>query len=289
MSTVGNLGFGGAAVPRALQLPTPARLAKLRIGLCYLFRHQRLPDLANPATFTELVQQRKLVGRDQRMVMLADKVAVKSFVTETLGADWVIPTYWQGTEPPETPHWPLPFVLKSRHGCNQNMFFRESIKGWPSAREKAKVWLKRRYGWWLDEWIYAGIPRGLLVEPFVGEGGALPVDYKIYTFGGRATHIQVHLDRENRHRWILFDRSWRRVSSPTADPDPAPPVSLNKMLGAAEQLGTGFDFVRVDLYEIDGRPLFGEITFYPGSGLDKFAPVSLDAELGKLWLDAGGR
>ena len=61
------------------------------------------------------------------------------------------------------------------------------------------------------------------------------------------------------------------------------------MVAAAEKLGAGFDFVRVDFYEVGGRPLFGEMTFYPGSGLDKFAPVTLDTELGKLWLAAGGR
>jgi hypothetical protein len=61
------------------------------------------------------------------------------------------------------------------------------------------------------------------------------------------------------------------------------------MLAAAETLGAGFDFVRNDFYEIDGKPMFGEMTFYPGSGLDKFNPVSLDKMLGQQWLDAGGR
>ena len=99
-----------------------------------------------------------------------------------------------------------------------------------------------------------------------------PLDYKIYTFGGRATHVQVHLDRETEHRWMLFDRDWTRVSAPTCDPNPVPPQSLAKMLDAAEKLGSGFDFVRCDFYEVAGQPLFGEMTFYPGSGLDKFAP-----------------
>ena len=128
-----------------------------------------------------------------------------------------------------------------------------------------------------------------MIEPFIGDAGKLPVDYKIYTFGGRATHIQVHLDRENRHRWILFDRDWQRVSAPTADADPEKPLSLSRMLIAAEKLGRGFDFVRADFYEVDDQPLFGELTFYPGSGLDKFHPVSLDEDLGQLWRAAGGR
>ena len=286
MTAIPNAGFAAA---RDIATPISGLWVKLRVGLCYLVRHQRLANLTEPLTFTELVQRRKLDSRDQRMVMLADKVTVKSYVAEILGEEWVTPTYWHGTELPAAPEWPLPFVLKSRHGCNQNIFFRESVDGWQAARKAAKRWLQRPYGEWLDEWIYADIPRGLLIEPFVGDAGNLPIDYKIYTFGGRATHIQVHLDRENRHRWMLFDRNWQRVSAPTTDPDPDPPGSLSEMINAAEKLGRGFDFVRSDFYEVGGRPLFGEMTFYPGSGLDKFHPVSLDAQLGKLWLEAGGR
>ena len=58
------------------------------------------------------------------------------------------------------------------------------------------------------------------------------------------------------------------------------------MIASAETLAAGFDFVRVDLYEIDGRPLFGEMTFYPGSGLDRFAPVTLDDRMGRDWARA---
>ncbi len=61
------------------------------------------------------------------------------------------------------------------------------------------------------------------------------------------------------------------------------------MLDASEPLSRGIDFVRCDFYEIDGAPLFGEMTFYPGSGLDKLNPITLDSEFGQYWLDAGGR
>ncbi len=133
---------------------------------------------------------------------------------------------------------------------------------------------------------YRHIEKGVLVEPFIGNGLTLPTDYKFYVFGGRVEYIQVHLNREHAHRWILFDRSWRRVSSPTTDPDPIAPITINAMTDAAEQLGQQFDFVRIDFYEVDGAPLFGEMTFYPGSGLDPFDPISLDTEMGALWRQA---
>ena len=285
MTTIGALA--GAGVRGALD--PAAKLAKLRIALCYMARHQRLVSFDNPKTFTELVQRRKLMCRDQRMAILADKVAVKAFVAATLGPEWVTPTLWHGTDLPETPHWPLPFVVKSRHGCNQNAFFRDSLADWSNLRQRTRSWMKQAYGNLLDEWLYTQIPRGMLVEPFIGESDKCPVDYKIYTFGGRATHVQVHLEREKNHRWMVFDRDWRRMSAATSDSDPAPPVSLHKMLDAAEALSGGVDFVRCDFYEVGTKPLFGELTFYPGSGLDKFHPVSLDGVLGALWLTAGGR
>ena len=58
------------------------------------------------------------------------------------------------------------------------------------------------------------------------------------------------------------------------------------MMEAAETLGHGFDFVRVDMYEVGNRPLFGEMTFYPGSGLHRLDPVSLDDRMGELWTQA---
>lgn len=257
-----------------------------RIGLTYLWRHRRWPSLAAPQRFTELVQARKLHDRDARLPVFADKVAVKALVAERLGPEWVIPTLWHGDALPVAAPWPMPFVVKARHGCNQTLIVRSPFVDWHAIRRRAERWTMKPYGRWLDEWLYRHIPPGLLVEPFVGEGGQLPIDYKFYVFAGRVEYVQVHLGRGERHRWLVFDRDWRRVSSPTADADPAAPTSLARMIVAAETLATGFDFARVDLYEVGGRPLFGEVTFYPGSGLDRFDPVSLDTQMGAHWLRA---
>ncbi len=257
--------------------------AHARINLTYLWRHGRLPDLSDPQGFTEWVQWRKLHDRDARMPAFADKVGAKKIIADRIGTEWIIPTYWHGSELPAQPEWPAPFVVKSRHGCNQYAMVFDDSANWPAIRRRARRWMKRGYGFWLDEWLYAHIPRGIIVEPFIGEGRTLPVDYKFYVFGGRVEYVQVHLDRGGRHRWILFDRSWRRVSAVTTDADPLSPKTLAQMIAAAEELGRGFDFVRVDLYEVADTPKFGEMTFYPGSGLDPFAPVSLDAAIGAHW------
>lgn len=275
--------------PDALRYPGArpgGLLPRLRIGLTYLWRHRRWPALRQPRLFTEFVQHRKLHDRDPRLPLLADKLAAKAFVAARLGEEWVIPTLWHGAELPAHPPWPTPFVVKSRHGCNQTRFRLTGREDWPHIRRAARRWMRRSYGTWLDEWLYRGIERGVLVEPFVGTGPGLPIDYKFYVFGGRVACVQVHLGRGERHRWIVLDRDWRRLSAASIDPDPLRPVSLPAMITAAETLAAGLDFVRVDLYEIDGRPLFGEMTFYPGSGLDPFAPRALDATLGACWAAA---
>lgn len=267
-------------------LPKPRRplTAVLRLHLTYMWRHRRRLSLTDPTRFTELVQRRKLHDRDQRLPRLIDKVAVKRFVAEALGPEWVTPTLWSGARLPVTPRWPYPFVVKSRHGCNQRRFVRDGTADWHDIRRAAAAWMGASYGRWLDEWGYRAVPRGVLVEPLIGDGITLPVDYKLYVFHGRVAAVQVHLDREHRHRWMLFDPAWHRLSSPTADADPAPPATLERMIAGAETLGRGFDFVRVDFYDIGATPRFGEMTFYPGSGLDRFDPPALDEALGRLWL-----
>lgn len=258
--------------------------ALLRINLAYLWRHGRLPDLARPRLFTELVQLRKLADRDPRLPAMADKLAVKALVAERLGREWVVPTLWSGAALPPRSRWDRPIVVKARHGCNQNAFVWSRAADWDATRAQAARWMRKAYGGWLDEWLYAHVPRGLLIEPFIGSGRILPVDYKVFVFGGRATHVQAHLDRGHRHRWIVHDRDWRAIA---ADAPAVPrPSALSAMIAGAEELGRGFEFVRVDFYQPGSAPLFGEMTFYPGSGLCPLDPPALDAEMGSLWLRA---
>lgn len=275
-----------AALPAPALAGTGDISARLRIAITYLWRHHRLPEIGQPQRFTEFVQHRKLFDRDLRLPAFSDKVTAKLLVAERIGEQWITPTLWQGAQLPDHPEWTRPFVVKSRHGCNQRAFVRTGLEDWNAIRRRSSGWLKQPYGLWLDEWLYTQIPRGILVEPFIGNNGQLPLDYKLYVFGGQVACIQVHLERETRHRWLLFDRAWRRMSAQTRDVDPTAPQSLQAMIEAAETLAQGFDFVRVDFYEVECQPRFGEMTFYPGSGLDPFDPPELDLLLGKLWAEA---
>ncbi|USI74950.1 ATP-grasp fold amidoligase family protein [Sphingomonas morindae] len=263
-------------------MKAPPLLAHARVHLTYVWQHRRALCLKEPQRLTEWIQHRKLFDRDSRLPALIDKVAVKGHVAARLGPEWIIPTLWHGEALPKRPVWPIPLVVKARGGCNQLAFVRTEDE-WAAARRRARRWGGARYGRWLDEWAYAHVPRGLLVEPYLGSGRVLPIDYKCFVFGGRVEFVQVHLDRARAHRWIVMDRQWRRASPPSGDPDPAAPATLARIIAAAETLGAGHDFLRADFYEIGGAPLFGELTVYPGSGLLPVLPAALDHRMGEFW------
>ena len=254
--------------------------ALVRISVAYRWRHGRWPDLVQPRRFTEWVQWRKLNDRDEALARLTDKCVSKRIAADLLDPSLIIPTLWSGRELPSRPPAPLPLIVKANHGCNQFLVI-ETLDDWRRARRVAPRWLRTCYGQSLDEWHYRGARRELIVEPFIGEGGNLPLDYKIYVFGGRAELVQVHQDRQTNHRWSQWSCDWQPLSRNARDLDP--PRSLLKMLEAAELLAGNRDFLRVDFYEVSGQPLFGEFCLYPGSGLDPFDPVSIDERLGALW------
>jgi len=260
------------------------------ISLSYLVGHGRLPHLKNPRTFTEKIQFRKLYDRDERMPKLADKILVKAYVEEKLSPAWVIPTLWHGRRLPPLAErtWPAPFFIKANNGSATNHFIRhEADKDWQRIEAMCEHWMAAPSRAPLGEWAYTQIAPQILIEPFIGVGDSLPWDYKLMVFNGRVEFIQVDTGRATVHRRTFFDREWVRqpfeLKYPGERRDIPRPVSLKAMIDGAEALATNFSFVRVDMYEIDDRPLFGEMTFYPDSGTGRFHPHSYDEKWGRLW------
>ena len=272
--------LNSVALSPALALPVMAKpLARWRVGLCYWWRHGRWPELDAPQRFTEWVQWRKLNDRRHGLAQLTDKAHGKCIAKARIGAEHVIPTLFLGHVLPAVAQWPMPFIVKANHGCGQYIVVRGAAD-YARARAVTPLWLARPYGNMLDEWHYRSARRLLLVEPYVG-GAALPLDYKVYVFGGRAEVVQLHVGRGRRHRWTQFDRDWRPLSHGPIEAEPPP--RLGELLAAAEAMAGTEDFLRVDFYCEDGRLSFGEYCLYPGSGLDPFQPDTLDLALGERW------
>lgn len=250
------------------------------------------PNIVVPATFSEKIQKSKIFNRDPRIPIRQDKVLVKSHVTEKLGAEYVIPTLWHGTElPPKNQrNWPIPYVVKANHGCGWNIFVRsENECNWDEIEKKCADWMTQVYGRTFGEWLYGQIKPQLLVEPYISAVAVLPVDYKLWVFSGKVALIQVVSDRGTSEiAQAFYDINWVRqpftgkaingVSSYAP-----PPNSMAKMVEAAETLAEDFSFVRVDFYEVNNQPIFGEMTFYPASGFSPFEPIIYDKHVGAFW------
>jgi hypothetical protein len=282
--------MGWPSLRRTIADACPRLRDLIRTRRQYRQHFGQTPSLLFPKTFNEKIQWRKVFDRNPLLPLLADKVLVKDFVTARLGSDWVTATLWRGPKlPPRAErNWPLPYVLKANHGSGMNYFVRSQEEiDWPRMEQLSEKWLGEVYGTWGCEWAYYSIKPQLLVEPFFGKDGVLPEDYKFWTFNGRVEFIQVDTDRESAHKRTMFDRSWKRLPFTIQyemDQREIPrPTSLSQMISAADSLSVGLSFVRVDLYEIDSKPRFGEMTFYPGSGEESFVPPEYDRKIGDLW------
>jgi len=135
--------------------------------------------------------------------------------------------------------------------------------------------------------LYSKITPQILIEPFINDIRELPIDYKFWVFNGRVEFVQVDVDREHDHKRSFYDREWRKmpfsIGHPSIVEEIPEPKSLKIMIDAAELLSENISFVRVDFYEVSGKPLFGEMTFYPASGIKQFDPPEYDKIIGNMW------
>lgn len=252
--------------------------------------HGRRLNFAAPATFNEKLHWLIRHHRDPVMTQLADKYAVRDYVAARLGSSFLNDLYGVWDDPTAIPFDALPesYVLKVNHGSGQNIFCRETARlNRPKIRAQLAQWLRRSEYWHSREWAYKDIPPRILCERLLSdEQGNVPADYKIFCFNGQPGMIQVDIDRFAEHQRDLFDSEWQPLPfsleyPPTGQAIPRP-ATLDVMLSAAKTLSQGFPFVRVDLYSIRDRVIFGEMTWYPEGGLGHFMPESADRALGDL-------
>jgi hypothetical protein len=257
--------------------------------LARLYRAQfgRWPDLDRPRGFNEKILFKILHDRRSYLTLFSDKLRVRDYVRRTAPMLFLPTLYWWSDRAEDLPYEALPneFVLKANHGSGLNCVVQDKA----TLRQRDLVRLGRN---WLQsdftlvgrEWAYKDIRRAIYAEQLLLDARrTAPPDYKLFVFGGKVRLIQVDHDRFTRHTQVLYDEHWNTVDGTVAAAQGAPiahPASLATMLEAAALLSAGVDFVRVDLYEIDGKPYFGELTNSPNKGLSPFRPPSLDLDLG---------
>jgi len=255
--------------------------------------HGFWPDFVQPRRFTEELWSRMLHDRSPLLTVLCDKLRVRDYVAQKAGTDCLVPLLWNGVDPELLPFDRLPqkYVIKTTHGCANNIFVRGSAEVDP-GRIKLQLakWLKFNYceEFLLGvEWGYKHIKPAIIVEEFLDQDGKVPLDYKFYCFSGRVEFLTQHFGRFVKHKTRSFDRNYVphefRYQFEQYEGDCQRPRNFEGMVQLAEALAQDFDFMRVDLYNIDGRILFGELTPYPGGVSTRFLPESLDFALGEKW------
>jgi hypothetical protein len=247
-------------------------------------------NFRQPRTFNEKVNWRILYDRRDRIVAACDKMRMKEMARAAYpGAQLRIPeTYWYGTDLRDAPDLVglPPWVLKPNHSSGHALFG-------PDAQTDVGSLLAQTRDWWkrtpleLGEWGYGEArPLLLLEERIPTPDDTPPPDYKFFVFDGGVELVQVNRGRFDNQTATFLDADWNRLPvrwriRPVAD-EPRP-AELETMLEIASTLGSGWDFIRVDLYAVDGVVWFGEYTPYPGGGLLRYRPRHFDVEQGRHW------
>lgn len=255
-----------------------------------------LTTLRKPITYSQMLAVKNLRDHDPLVSLTTDKYAVREYVREKVGQEYLIPLR-QVVDRADA----LDFdelsgscVIKGTHGCDMTLLVPDVAAADRAAiRSTVQRWLDTdfyRSGW--RETPYRGLPRRAVVEEFIGDGDSAdgfraPNDYKFFMFHGRPAMVVVDQDRFTRHTSTLLSPDWRpyRVTGrfEFAATLPERPANYAEMVGVAQKLSSDFDFARVDLYNVDGRIYFGEITHNPGGGLVRLQPRAFDLALGELW------
>jgi hypothetical protein len=251
------------------------------------------PNFVHPRRFSEKLWSRMLHERDPLLTVVSDKLRVRDYVAGKVGPDYLIPLLWSGQKPEQVPFDNLPqkFVIKANHGCKYNIIVTDKRQlEQANTRRQLEQWLTQNYC--LDfglgtEWAYKNIKPSIIVETFLEESGRVPVDYKFWCFSGRVECVTLHFDRFQRHTVRTLDRDYKPYAYAFPLDDGSGecqrPANAEEMLRVAESLAEGFDFMRVDLYNLQGRIFFGEMTPYPLGIYPFLLPARLDYALAEKW------
>lgn len=267
------------------------------IPLQYRIHTGRRLNLKNPQRFTEKLQLYKLKYRNPLMLRCTDKYEVRNVVAEMGFGDILIPLVgiYDSTDAIDFESLPLQFVAKTTDGGGGNQVlicrdrrdldantFYSTLDGWlkaPKARNAGR------------EWAYENnYPRRIVIEEFISDGKNKDIpDYKFFCFDGEPMYCQVIGNRSTDETIDFYDMEWRHMefrglnkACNNADSELPEPWNFDGMKALASKLAAGFPFVRVDLYNTGENIYFGELTFYPASGLGHFTPDCWDNKIGSL-------
>lgn len=266
---------------------------KIYLKIIFRLKLGKSLNLSNPKTFNEKLQWLKLHNRKHEYTKMVDKFEVRQYIAEKIGDEYLIPLLgvWDSPYDIDFDSLPNQFVLKCTHDSGGLVICRDKktldVK---TACSKLNTALKNNGYGYGREWPYKNVKPRIVAEQYmVDESGYELKDYKFFCFNGTVKLIQVDFDRHTSHKRNIYNTSWDiqelQIRYPSDKNKNIPkPVQLEVIIELAEMLSHGIPHVRVDFYSVESHIYFGELTFYHGSGTEKFTPEEWDYTLGS-WID----
>lgn len=258
--------------------------------------HKKL-NLKKPATLSDKVTYIELHEQSPLAPSCTDKYAVRKYVEDKGLGDTLVPMVggpWSRVEDVDFNTLPNSFAIKATHGCKMNYLVPDKSKmDIEQCRKEMTRWIATTYGGYSMELHYLTIPHRIYAEKYLENANQL-IDYKIHCMNGRPEFILVCSDRKANGDAAmqvtldLFDLEWKHIpelipsgSEVAGGGTMTKPQKLDEMIDIARKLSEDFKFVRVDLYELDGKVYFGELTFSPGSCVFPYFTHKFDLEMGE--------
>lgn len=268
---------------------------KCYLTLLYIASFRKFPNWKNPQTFNEKLQWLKLYNRNPLYSTLVDKYEVKRYVAKKIGEEYIIPTLgvWDSFEDIDFNSLPNQFVLKCTHDSGGLVIVKDkSNLDVNAAKEKIEKSLKRNFFWQGREWPYKNVKPRIIAEKYMSDiDDTQLTDYKVHNFNGIPKVILVCRDRysESGLTEDFYNVKWEHLD--ITRPGHAQsltitecPKELDEILRLSKLLAKDIPFVRSDFYIINGKEYFGELTFFPASGMKPFEPKEWDYKLGS-WIE----
>ena len=247
-------------------------------------------DWENPKTFNEKIQVFKISKESEKLWPYVDKVEVRKYVEKTIGAKYLIPIIgiYNNADEINFDELPNKFVLKANHGSGWNIICKDKITlNWEKTKQTLNSWLVQNFYNRYRERQYKLIKPRIIVEKFIGRTNVDLIDYKFFCFKGKPLYIEADTDRSMAHKRNFYNLSWKKIPLTIGYPNNPQkikkPKMLSKMINTSKILSKNFRHVRVDLYSIEKKIYFSELTFTPDNGTKKFIPEKYNLIFGKYF------
>lgn len=265
---------------------------KLYLQMLYRRDFNKKLDLENPKTYNEKLQWLKLYDHRPEYTTMVDKYAVKKYVADRIGEEYVIPTLgvWDKPDDIEWDKLPNQFVLKCTHDSGGLVICKNKLKlNKEVAMDTLRRSLKRNYYKAGREWPYKKVPRKIIAEKYMEDKsvGELP-DYKFFCFDGEVKALFIGTERGTGDvKFDYYDADFNHLDivqiHPMSGKDLPKPQHFEEMKQLASKLSKGYPELRVDFYNINGRIYFGELTLFHHGGIIPFHPEAWDYTFGS-WI-----